>query len=166
MVPTFPRARYWISRGEVAHARGPNERDRASYDPRNWEPLFEAGLVELFDEEGSPATGVTALRAPGHNADMCIVRLDGGSSAAQGVFWADLIPTVAHVPYPWIMGYDLFPLTTLESKKRWLPEAAAGDWLSVFEHDSDQALGRVVEERPGRFRAAAIAEERWLKSAI
>src|SRR3990172_1223950 len=49
MVPTFPRARYWISRGEVAHARGPNERDRASYDPRNWEPLFEAGLVELFD---------------------------------------------------------------------------------------------------------------------
>ncbi len=57
LVPTFPRARYWLERGEVEHARAPNERDRASYDPRNWEPLFEAGVVELFDGEAEPMPG-------------------------------------------------------------------------------------------------------------
>ena len=157
LVPTFPRARYWLERGEVEHARAPNERDRASYDPRNWEPLFEAGVVELFDGEAEPMPGVRAVKAPGHNADMCIVLLDGGSGE-RGVYWADLVPTAAHVPYPWIMGYDLYPLTTLESKKRWLPRAAAEGWLCVFEHDAETPLARLVEEKPGRFAAAAVEE--------
>jgi glyoxylase-like metal-dependent hydrolase (beta-lactamase superfamily II) len=157
LVPTFPRARYWLERGEVEHARAPNERDRVSYDPRNWEPLFEAGVVELFDGEAEPMPGVRAVKAPGHNADMCIVLLDGGAGE-RGVYWADLVPTTAHVPYPWIMGYDLYPLTTLETKKRWLPRAAAEGWLCVFEHDAETPLARLVEEKPGRFAAAAIEE--------
>ena len=157
LVPTFPRARYWLERGEVEHARAPNERDRASYDPRNWEPLFEAGVVELFDGEAEPIAGVRAVKAPGHNADMCIVLLDGGGDE-RGVYWADLVPTTAHVPYPWIMGYDLYPLTTLETKKRWLPRAAAEGWLCVFEHDAETPLARLVEEKPGRFAAAAVEE--------
>ena len=157
LVPTFPRARYWLERGEVEHARAPNERDRASYDPRNWEPLFEAGVVELFDGEAEPMPGVRAVKAPGHNADMCIVLLDGGGGE-RGVYWADLVPTTAHVPYPWIMGYDLYPLTTLETKKRWLPRAAAEGWLCVFEHDAETPLARLVEEKPGRFAAAAVEE--------
>ena len=153
IVPTFPKARYWLQRGEVDHARLPNERDRASYFPQNWEPLFEAGAVELFGDEAEPMPGVKAVRAPGHNADMCIVLLDGGDGARRAAYWADLVPTSAHVPYPWIMGYDLYPLTTLENKKRWLPQAAAGDWLCIFEHDPVVPFGRVVEEKPGRFRA-------------
>ena len=157
LVPTFPRARYWLERGEVEHARAPNERDRASYDPRNWEPLFEAGVIELFDGEAEPMPGVRAVKAPGHNADMCIILLDGGSNE-RGVYWADLVPTTAHVPYPWIMGYDLYPLTTLETKKRWLPRAAAEGWLCVFEHDAETPLARLVEEKPGRFAAAAVEE--------
>jgi hypothetical protein len=75
---------------------------------------------------------------------------------ARGVFWADLIPTVAHVPLPWIMGYDLYPLTTLASKKAWLPRAAAGGWLGFFEHDADTPWARVVEEKPGKFRAEPL----------
>ena len=98
-----------------------------------------------------------AVKAPGHNADMCIVLLDGGRNE-RGVYWADLVPTSAHVPYPWIMGYDLYPLTTLESKKRWLPRAAAEGWLCVFEHDAETPLARLVEEKPGRFAAAAVEE--------
>lgn len=152
LVPTFPRARYWLERGEVEHARHPNERDRASYDPRNWEPLFEAGAVELFDGEAEPLPGVRAVRAPGHNESMCIVLIEGGA-----VFWADLVPTTAHVPLPWIMGYDLFPLTTLESKKRWLPRAAEEGWLGIFEHDADVPLARIVADAPGRFRAEPVA---------
>jgi glyoxylase-like metal-dependent hydrolase (beta-lactamase superfamily II) len=155
-VPTFPKATYWLQRGEVDHARLPNERDRASYFPENWEPLFEAGAAELFGDEAEPIPGVKAVRVPGHNADMCIVLLEGGDDA-RAVYWADLVPTAAHVPYPWIMGYDLYPLTTLENKKLWLPKAAAGDWLCIFEHDPVTPLGRLVEEKPGRFRAVPVA---------
>lgn len=151
IVPTFPQARYWLQRDEVEHARRPNERDRASYFPANWEPLFEAGVVELFGDEAEPIPGVKAVRAPGHNADMCIVLLDGGHGE-KGVYWADLVPTSAHVPFPWIMSYDLYPLTTLETKKLWLPRAVAGNWLCVFEHDPDRPFGRLVEEKPGRYR--------------
>jgi glyoxylase-like metal-dependent hydrolase (beta-lactamase superfamily II) len=164
IVPTFPKARYWLQRGEVEHARKPNERDRASYFPENWEPLFEAGVAELFDDEAEPIPGVRAVRTPGHNADMCIVILDGGSAAgnnpqgARGVYWADLIPTSAHVALPWIMGYDLYPLTTLENKKLWLPRAIEGNWLCVFEHDPDVPFGRIVEEKPGRYRAVPVQE--------
>jgi glyoxylase-like metal-dependent hydrolase (beta-lactamase superfamily II) len=115
------------------------------------------GVVELFGDEAEPIPGVKAVRTPGHNADMCIVLIDGGGgeSRRRAVFWADLVPTTAHVPYPWIMSYDLYPLTTLENKKRWLPQAAAEGWLCLFEHDADSPLGRIVEEKPGRFRFQA-----------
>lgn len=158
IVPTFPKARYWLQRGEVEHARNPSERDRASYDPRNWEPLFEAGVAELFDDEAEPIAGVRAVRTPGHNADMCIVVMDGGGGS-RAVYWADLVPTTAHVPYPWIMGYDLYPLTTLENKKIWLPRAAEGGWLCVFEHDPDVPFARLVEEKPGRYKAAPVSSQ-------
>ena len=168
LVPTFPRARYWLQRGEVEHARHPNARDRASYDPRNWEPLFEAGVVELFGEEVEPVPGVRAVRTPGHNADMCIVLLDGGGgSGERAVFWADLVPTAAHVPYPWIMSYDLYPMETLAAKQRWLPRAAAEGWLSVFEHDPELPAGRLVADERGRLTATPVeaAEAAWPKTS-
>ena len=133
-------------------ARNPNDRDRSSYDPRNWEPLFEAGVVELFDDTAEPIAGVEAVKVPGHNANMCIVLLDGGSDA-RAVWWTDLVPTVAHVPYPWIMGYDLFPVTIMENKKKWLPRAAEEGWLCFFGHEADEPVGRLVEEKSGRFKA-------------
>ncbi len=177
LVPTFPNAVYWLERGEVEHARHPNERDRASYDPRNWEPLFAAGVARLFDGGAGcePIPGVRAVRVPGHNADMCIVLLDGGGSGdrldpaeegaaaeaadfgGKGVFFADLVPTVAHVAYPWIMSYDLYPMTTLENKKIWVPRAAAEGWLAIFQHEAETPLGRVVAEKPGRYQAEPLA---------
>jgi glyoxylase-like metal-dependent hydrolase (beta-lactamase superfamily II) len=159
LVPTFPNARYWIERGEVEHARAPTERDRASYFPDDWEPLFAAGAVELFDDTTEIVSGVRAEKAPGHNADMCIVTFDGGDGVdgGKGAFWADLLPTVAHVPLPWIMGYDLYPLTTLASKKKWLPKAALEGWLGCFEHDADTPWGRIVEEKPGKFAAVPVS---------
>jgi glyoxylase-like metal-dependent hydrolase (beta-lactamase superfamily II) len=151
LVPTFPQARYWLSRGEVEHGRHPNLRDRASYDPRNWEALFSAGVVELFDEGCEPVPGVRAVRASGHNADMCIVELAGG--AERGVFWADLVPTTAHLPYPWVMGFDLFPVETVANKERWLPRAREDNWLCFFAHDPDIACARLQEEAPGKIVA-------------
>ena len=169
LVPTFPNATYWIAEGEVEHARHPNERDRASYDPRNWEPLFAAGVVRLFDGAAGaePIPGVRAVCVPGHNADMCMVVLDGGTAGSSGsgeraIFWGDLVPTAAHVALPWIMGYDLYPMRTLENKKLWLPQAAAGGWLGFFQHEAEDPVRRVVEEKPGRFRAEPVA---WSEEA-
>lgn len=158
-VATFPNARYFLNRGEVEHARRPNERDRASYFPYNWEPLFEAGKVELFDDACEVVPGIRAEKAPGHNADMCVVTIDGGEGGgtrARAAFLADLVPTSAHVPIPWIMSYDLYPVQTIESKKLWLPRLAAEDWVCIFEHDAVNPLGRIVSERPGRFAAAPL----------
>lgn len=157
LVPTFPQARYWIQRGEAEHANDPNDRDRASYDARNWQALFEADVVELFDAVAEPVGGVRMERVPGHNADMCIVLFDGGDGAC-GVYWADLVPTTAHLPYAWVMGYDLYPLQTMENKRTWLPRAAAGNWLCFFEHDPEVPVARIVEQKPGRFVPVAVAE--------
>ena len=167
LVPTFPRARYWIERGELEHARSPNPRDRPSYDPRNWEPLFEAGAAELFDDEAEPVAGVRAVKAPGHTRDMCVVLLDGapagpqppggaGEGAQRAIFLADLVPTRAHVATPWVMGYDLYPVTTMETKARWLARAHDEGWLCLFEHEADRPVARLVEERPGRYRAVPV----------
>lgn len=67
------------------------------------------------------------------------------------------MPTAAHVSYPWIMGYDLYPMTTLENKKRWLPLAAEEGWLCVFEHDPEVPLARLVEDDRGRLKAEPVA---------
>ena len=161
LVPTFPNARYWIERGEAEHARDPNPRDRASYDPRNLEPLFEAGVVELFDDTAEPMPGVRVVKAAGHNRDMAIV-LFGDDGAGRGAsrrlaFLADLVPTAAHVPVPWVMGYDLYPVTTMDNKARWLARFAEEDWLVVFEHDPEVPLARLVPgDRPGRHRAEPV----------
>lgn len=156
LAPTFPKARYWLARGEVEHARAPNLRDRASYFPRNWEPLFAAGVAELFEGSGSPIPGVEAIEAPGHNRNMCVVRVDGGAPEAQAIFLADLVPTTAHVPYPWVMGYDLYPLETLAGKEHWLPQAAAGGWLCHFEHDPDVPWARLEADKPGKLRVVPV----------
>ncbi len=150
LVPTFPRARYFLARGEVEHARQPNLRDKSSYDGRNFEPLFAAGVVELFTDTVEPLPGVVAQRTPGHNADMCIVHFVGGSE--QAVLWADLIPTPAHVPFAWTMGYDLYPLLTLENKSRLIPQAAALGWICIFQHETDEPLGKLVEAPNGRYQ--------------
>lgn len=153
-VATFPNARYFMSRGEVEHARLPNERDRSSYFAWNWEPLIAAGQVELFDDACEVVPGVRAEKAPGHNADMCVVTVVDGD--ARAIFLADLVPTQAHAPVPWIMGYDLYPLQSMSSKKLWLPRLAAEGWICIFEHDADRPVGRIVEEKPGRFAAVPV----------
>ncbi len=154
--PTFPNARYWLTRAEVEHARSPNVRDRSSYLPENWEPLFDAGQVELFDDEAEPVAGIRTICAGGHSPGMYLVRLDGGSETEQAVFFADLIPTAAHVPLPWIMAFDLEPMKTMASKEAWIPRAARGRWTCVFVHDAEEPLGRIEEAAPGRFHAQPL----------
>jgi glyoxylase-like metal-dependent hydrolase (beta-lactamase superfamily II) len=134
-VPTFPNAQYFLQRGELEHAKAPNERDRASYMPDNFLPVEAAGQFVLLGGDGHIAPGIELIRVPGHNADMQCVRLSGGGGSA--FCFVDLVPTIAHLSFPWIMGYDLYPMQTLENKKKWIPEVARTGALAIFAHDAN-----------------------------
>jgi glyoxylase-like metal-dependent hydrolase (beta-lactamase superfamily II) len=154
-VPTFPNARYLVSRHEYEHAEAPLERDRASYMPENWRPIKDSGQLELKNAEYEIAPGVSMETVTGHNHSMQCLRLTRDGYTLYS--FADLVPTRAHVPFAWIMGYDLYPVETLEGKKRLLPQAARENWLCYFYHDPDMPLCRVVEE-DGKLRAVGYEE--------
>lgn len=149
----FGNARYFVSRAEYEHAEAPTERDRASYLPENWRPLIETGQLELKEAEYEVLPGLRMETHAGHNRSMQCARLKQGSDTLFG--FADLVPMRAHVPFAWIMGFDLYPVETLEAKKKLLPQAAREGWTCLFYHDPDEALGRIVEE-DGKFRALGI----------
>ena len=133
VVATFPNAQYFVQKGEYEHALNPSERDRASYFASNYVPLGESGQLRLIQEEGEIAPGVELVRVPGHTSNMLCVKLTGGGKTA--FFLADLVPMTAHLPLPWIMGYDLYPMTTLENKKKWIPKIVRQEWIALFGHD-------------------------------
>jgi len=149
-IPAFPNARYLVSRGELEHAESPNERDRASYFPDNWLPMIETGQLEAKETEYEVVPGLRMETYPGHNRSMQCWRLERGGQTIFG--FADLVPTRAHVSFPWIMGYDLYPVETLESKKKLLPQAARDGWSCLFYHDPTEPLCRLIEEN-GKLRA-------------
>lgn len=143
LVPTFANARYYVQRSEYEHACKPHERDRASYLPENWQPLIESNQLYLLDGDVEIVPGVSLFRVPGHNLDTQLVRID--SKGQTAVFFADIIPTTAHLPYAWVMGYDLYPVELIEQKKRLIPQAAAAEWLCIFEHDPNIPMGKIYK---------------------
>ncbi|MDX6694491.1 MAG: hypothetical protein QOF02_2094 [Blastocatellia bacterium] len=154
-VPSFPNARYYVSRAEHEHAEAPHERDRASYRPDNWRPLEQSGQLELKDADYEVVPGLRMETIAGHSRSMQCARLQRDGRTLFG--FADLVPTRAHVPLAWIMGFDLYPVETLEAKKRLLPQAAREDWLCLFYHDPDAPLCRVIET-DGKLRAVGYEE--------
>ena len=143
-VPAFPNARYFLSQAEYEHAEQPSERDRASYFPENWRPAYDNGQVELQPADYEVVPGLRMETHPGHNRSMQCWRLEREGRTLFG--FADLVPMSAHVSFPWIMGYDLYPVETLESKKKLLPQAAREGWTCLFYHEPDQPLCKVIEE--------------------
>jgi glyoxylase-like metal-dependent hydrolase (beta-lactamase superfamily II) len=143
-VPVFSNAQYMVQRGELEHAKAPTERDRGSYYPDDFVPIEAAGQWSLLNGDAEPVPGIELVRTPGHNRDMMCVLLRGGGKTV--FFTADLIPTAAHLPLPWIMGYDLYPLTTLENKKKWIAQAIRGQWLVIFGHDARTPAGYLKEK--------------------
>jgi glyoxylase-like metal-dependent hydrolase (beta-lactamase superfamily II) len=145
--PTFPHATYVVQRGELEFARHTNERTRASYLPPNFEPIAGAHRWQLVEGDAEVLPGISVRLTPGHVPfHQAVLVRDRGETAA---FIADLIPTTAHLPLPWIMGYDLEPLRTLESKRALLADAVGGGWRLVFEHDPAVASGIAVAEGKG-----------------
>ena len=153
-VPAFPNARYFISKAELEHAEAPSERDRASYLPDNWRPMLASGQLELKNSDYEVVDGLRMETYPGHNRSMQCWRLEREGKTLFG--FADLVPMRAHVPFAWIMGYDLYPVETLAVKKRLLPQAAREGWHCLFYHDPDEPLCKLIEDQ-GKLRAVKIA---------
>ena len=156
-VPTFPNATLYVQQTELAHARAPNERDRASYRPEDWEPWAAAGRLETVAGEKEIRPGITVVPIRGHNAGMQAIRLDSGGRTL--FYFADALPTSAHVPVPWIMAYDLYPVDLIENKKRLLAQAVRDQWLCVFEHDPHVPWGTIAEDPDGRRRVEPFPSE-------
>lgn len=154
-LPSFPNARYFISQAEYEHAESPSDRDRASYFPDNWQPLKESGQLELKQGDYEVIPGLRMQTVAGHNRSMQCARLTADS---QTLFaFADLVPMRAHVPFAWVMGYDLYPVETVEAKKKLVPQAARENWTCLFYHDPEQALGR-IEQIEGKFRVTSLED--------
>jgi glyoxylase-like metal-dependent hydrolase (beta-lactamase superfamily II) len=142
-VPTFPRARYIVQKNELDHAFHPTERDKASYFRENYQPMIESQQWDIVDGPAQISPGIFLELIPGHNAHIQAVKLAGGGKTL--VFVADLLPTRHHIPLPWIMAYDLYPLQSLETKRLWIPQIVEGGWIVVFGHDPDVAAATLHE---------------------
>jgi glyoxylase-like metal-dependent hydrolase (beta-lactamase superfamily II) len=145
--PRFPNAQYVIRRGEWDDAMHPNERTKGSYFLENYQPLAAHSVLQLVDEDSTIMPGVRVRRTGGHTMHHQLVSIESGGKTA--VFVADLLPTAAHLPEVWIMGYDLHPLDTLNFKRAFLREAVEREYLILFEHDPDIAAG-YIRERDGK----------------
>lgn len=153
----FPNAVYRVRRDEWEFAHLDNERVKASYIPANFDPLEREGRIEFIEEDGEVVPGIEVRRTPGHTPGHQSVLI--GQGERRLFYLADLVPTVAHLPLPWIMGYDVEPLVTLESKRQELGLAIAEGWTLAFEHDPRIAWGRPVESSAGRFELVDEEED-------
>ena len=141
IVPSFANATYWTQQRNWDWAQSQHERDRASYLKENFEPLQAHGQLRLLQGEGEMLPGISAWLSDGHTIGQQLVKVSDGSQSL--IYCADIIPTAAHLGLPFIMGYDLQPLLTLEEKRRLLLQAAEQDWIIVFEHDPLMAACKV-----------------------
>jgi glyoxylase-like metal-dependent hydrolase (beta-lactamase superfamily II) len=130
---SFPRAQYHVQRGEWDYAHHTNERTQASYFAHNYDPVHAASRLRLLEGEVEIVPGISVILTPGHTPHHQSVLVRSGDQTA--CFLADVAPTMFHLPLPWIMGYDVEPLVTLESKRKLLERAVAGRWMLVSTHD-------------------------------
>jgi glyoxylase-like metal-dependent hydrolase (beta-lactamase superfamily II) len=142
--PTFPKARYFVKRGEYDYATHPNERTSASYFERNFMPVVATGKFEFVVREREIVKGIRVIPTPGHTPFHQSVLIE--SAGERAFFLGDLCPTSAHLPLPWIMGYDVEPLVTLETKRRIFRQAQDEEWLVIFEHDATVPWGRIQHD--------------------
>lgn len=144
VLPTFANATYLVQAGEKAYGEHTNERTAASYFPPNWAPIVANGRFQVVEGEREIVSGITVRPTPGHTPHhQSVILRSGGETAC---FLGDVVPTSHHLALPWIMGYDVEPLVTLESKRALLSEALREDWLLVFEHDAHVGFGRLAHD--------------------
>jgi glyoxylase-like metal-dependent hydrolase (beta-lactamase superfamily II) len=151
IVPTFPNAIYYAQEGEWKHAHE-NQRDGVSYFTENYDPLVESGQMKLVRGDAEIVPGISVRVYPGHTRDMQAISVRNGGQTA--CYISDLIPTSAHLSLNWVMGFDLYPLETIESRKKYYAESVPGKWLTMFTHDPDIPWAYVTKDDKGKMVVA------------
>ena len=155
--PAFPKAKYYVQEGEWKHAHQ-GQRDTVSYLHENYDPLVESGQMQLLHGSQEIVPGISVEVFPGHTRDMQAVIIQSGGKTA--CYISDLIPTSAHVEVNWVMGFDLYPLETIESRKRYYSRALPENWLTMFTHDPEVPWRYLGKDERGKIVAkeeAALA---------
>jgi len=145
--PRFPNARHYVQKAHWDWAMNPTEKDRASFIVADYMLLKEQGMLEFVDGEGELFPQISMLVMNGHTTAQQLPKISDGKNAL--LFCCDLIPTTSHIPLPFIMGYDLRPLTTLADKKCILAQACSECWTLFFQHDPEVAMGKVMTSDKG-----------------
>ncbi len=145
--PTFPKATYYVQEGEWKHAHE-GQRDSVSYLHENYDPLVESGQMKLLHGNQEILPGISVEVFPGHTRAMQAVLIQSGGQTA--CYISDLIPTSAHLDLNWVMAFDLYPLHTIESRKRYYARAIPEKWLTMFTHDPNLPWGYVEQNDSGK----------------
>ena len=145
---TFRNATYHVTDKQLDTATNPNAREKASFLSNNIDPIKNWGKLNVVNANHQYEDGLDALPVNGHTLGQQLPRISGDHKTV--VFAADLIPTHVHLPLPWVMGYDMYPVTTLEEKEKYLDQAVEHNWHLFLEHDADQEMVTVKKEK-GKF---------------
>jgi glyoxylase-like metal-dependent hydrolase (beta-lactamase superfamily II) len=156
IISTFPKAKYYVQEGEWQHACRQFERDRISYISDNYNPLINTGQMELLRGDCEIVPGISVRVLPGHTAYMQAVIIE--SRGRKACYISDLIPTRAHIDLTWGMSFDLFPINTIESKKKYYAESIPEKWLTVFTHDPELPWAYVERDTEGKLLAQTLPE--------
>jgi glyoxylase-like metal-dependent hydrolase (beta-lactamase superfamily II) len=147
-VPTFPNATYYAQQGELDHAHEQHERDRVSYLTDNYDPLVQSGQMRLLNGNAEIAPGISVEVYPGHTRDLQAVTVRAGDQTV--CYISDLIPTSHHLDPTWVMGYDLYPLESINNRHRFYKRAIPEKWLVVFTHDHEVPWAHVEIGEKGK----------------
>jgi glyoxylase-like metal-dependent hydrolase (beta-lactamase superfamily II) len=158
-IPAFPNARYYVQKEHLAWARNPADKDRASFVKDDFEPLVANGMLEILDGEGEVFEHIAVKPLFGHTTAMQALSIT--TEAGTIFFGADLFPTSAHVAVPYVMGYDNFPLTTIDEKKAILPRAVDEGWIVVFEHDGFTQAAKIQRTDKGFAKGEIVTITAW-----
>ncbi|MBV9572485.1 MAG: MBL fold metallo-hydrolase [Acidobacteriales bacterium] len=153
LIPTFPKAKYYAQKGEWEHAHE-NQRDGVSYLTENYDPLVESGQMQLLKGDQQIVPGISVRVFPGHTRDMQAIIVESRGQTA--CYISDLIPSSAHLDLNWVMAYDLYPVQSVESRKRYYAASVPGKWLTIFTHDPTVPWAYVSRNDKGKMVAEAV----------
>ncbi|MEX0719384.1 MAG: MBL fold metallo-hydrolase [Balneolaceae bacterium] len=137
----FPNAEYYVVESHWKNATNPNAREKASFLPENIDPLSNTDRLHLVEEGHEYEPGLSTIIANGHTIGQQLPKIEADGKTL--VFVADLLPTHVHTPLPWVMGYDMYPVQTLNEKETFLQQAAQENWYLYLEHDSEKEIIRI-----------------------
>jgi len=146
-VPTFTNAKYHVQKKHYEWAVNPSDRDKASFIPHTFNPLKEEGILNFIEGDSFFDDEIQFLTIHGHTFSQQMLKISDSSSTF--LFCGDLIPTMYHIPIPYVMGYDIQPLVTIQEKKNFLQLAVDENWKLIFEHDYDNVCATVKKTDKG-----------------